>query len=189
MNIDRLRRIADRATAKYKQARVSLRREKKLLAKYRDYVEVTLEAQTILQTVAAAVQTKAHEQITKIVTSSLRTVFGNAYEFKINFTRKRGKTQARMCYFKNGIEIDPVEDDSGGVLDVAAFALRLSCLLLATPRRRKLLILDEPFKHVHGDEYRERAAELLEVLAKDLKVQIIIATGLSWLQIGKVVRL
>jgi len=75
------------------------------------------------------------------------------------------------------------------VVEVAAMALRLSCLLLATPKRRKLLVLDEPLKALHGDDNRERARQLIETLARELKVQIFLTSGTEWLRCGKVIEI
>ena len=57
---------------------------------------VALEAQALVQTVAEAVQRKAHEQVASVVSRCLEAVFGtSAYEFKIDFQKARGKTEAR----------------------------------------------------------------------------------------------
>lgn len=184
--IARLRRLADAAVTQYRTAQEALRTEKKAKTEYEQELVIAQEAQQHLQAVAAALQTNAHEQITSVVTRCLQTVFGPEYEFKIQFERKRGKTEARLCYVKYGIEIDPASSDSGGVMDLAALALRISALLLATPKRRQIIIADEPLRNVHGDEYRQRATKIVETLANDLGVQIILVTGLDWLRIGKI---
>ena len=89
----------------------------------------------------------------------------------------------------NGDEIENVlNSDSGGVVEVAAFALRLSCLILSKPSLRRIIILDEPFKYV-SEEYRENIRLLLEGLSRDFKVQFIMVTHITELQTGKVIRL
>lgn len=181
MNLKKLKRLADRALADHQLAMRQLAVEECALSLAKKQYSASLKAQAIVQRYAAAIQHKAHAQITAVVTRCLQTVFDPSYEFRIEFARKRGKTEARMHYKKNGIEIDPVEEDGGGVLDWAALALRISCLLLATPRRRKALLLDEPLKNVHGEIFRERSAAMIQALAKDLGIQIIMATGLEWL--------
>lgn len=187
LSINQLRKKANESLAKHNEAKAMVRSEKRALTEIREKAQVAVESQAVIQTVASTVQSEAHRQLTTVVTHSLRTVFGPGIEFKINFPQKRGKTEARLCYVRNGIEVDPVSADGGGILDIAALALRISCLTLATPRRRKLLVLDEPLRNVHGDEYRERSAELVEALAKDLGIQIIMVTGMDWLKIGKVI--
>ena len=90
---------------------------------------------------------------------------------------------------KDGKDIDdPLEADSGGVIDLAAFALRLSCLMLAKPKLRRIIILDEPFKYV-SEQYIPNIRKLIEGLAEDFKVQFIIVTHIKELRIGKIIEL
>ena len=44
-------------------------------------------------------------------------------------------------------------------------------------------------KHVNGGVYQQRMGELIETLAKEMKIQMILATDDDWLRIGKVVEL
>lgn len=184
--IRKLQRIASKAIGRYRHAQATVRNERKALRSYRELHSAAAEAQDIIQKLAAEVQTTAHQQITTVVTRSLQIVFGKPYQFEIQFHRKRGRTEARLKYRLNGHEIDPVTEDGGGLLDISAFALRLSCLRLITPQRRRVLLLDEPFRNVNGEEYQERTLELIQSLSKSFGVQIIYATGLSWLKAGKV---
>lgn len=134
-------------------------------------------------------QQKVHRQIAAVVSKCLRSVYGTAYDFEIEFTRKRGKTGAVLWLIKDGHRTDP-KDDSGGVRDVVALGLRVAQLLLERPAKEKVLILDEPFKGIHGEEYQRRAAKLIETLASEMDIQFVIISGLKWLrEIGKVVHL
>ena len=163
--------------------------ERQALESAREHLKDVQEAQVILQSVAQTVQQEVHKNISQIVSRCLAAVFPHPYEFRIEFERKRGKTEARLIFVRDGNEYDPLRGTGGGVVDVAAFALRLACLVLSKPKPRQLLILDEPFKNVHGEGNRERCARLLEVLSKEMGVQFLIVTGLEWLKIGKVVEL
>ena len=158
--------------------------------KAKEKVEALTQAQQIVQSVAEQVQTQAHGKIVAIVDRCLSTVFGKeAYQFRINFVKSRGKTEAKLLFVKDGEELDPKLAVGGGTVDVAAFALRLTDLLLAKPRRRLLLCLDETLKFLHGEEYQERMANVCETLAKEFGVQMVIASDESWLQIGKEISL
>ena len=148
-----------------------------------------LEAQRILQQIAQTIQQEAHKRIAEIVTKCLRSIFEeDAYEFKINFLRKRGRTEARLVFVRDGHEIDPRRAAGGGVVDVAAFALRIACLILSRPPVRRLIVADEPFKHLSA-EYRPRIASMIERLASDLKVQFVIVTHSPELAVGKTIRI
>lgn len=109
-----------------------------------------------------------------------------AYQFRIEFGRKRGRTEARLLFVRDGEEIDPISASGGGVVDVTAFALRLACLILTRPAVRRLIVLDEPFKHLSA-EYRVRVRSMLEGLAEQMDTQIILVTHSTEFHIGKVV--
>ena len=133
----------------------------------------------------------AHKKIANVVSRCLETVFvgDDVYGFKIRFDRKRGRTEALLILTKNGHEVeDPLNADSGGVVDVAAFALRTSCIVLAKPNLRKFLAMDEPFKFVSA-EYRSNVRMLLEGLSKDFKFQYLMVTHEPAYHVGKVIEL
>jgi len=154
----------------------------------RTYIE---EAQWGAQLVAKEVQQRAHKRIAGVVDTGLKTVFvgEDVYGFRIRFDRKRGKTDAVLILIKNGHEVaDPLNEDSGGVVDVAAFILRTSCIVLAKPNLRRFLALDEPFKFV-SKEYRNNVRLLLEGLSKDFRFQYLMVTHEPAYHIGKVIEL
>jgi len=164
-----------RAKKQHKQARTN-----RIVAK---------KAQTILQHASEQIQREAHKRIASTVTTCMQFVFGDSYSFCIKFARMRGRTQANLQLLKDGNVItDPANEDSGGVLDVAAFALRLSCLVMHKPVLQRVLILDEPFRFVSA-KYRPRIKGLLIRLSKEFEVQIVQVTHQPEYMIGKVVEL
>lgn len=157
--------------------------------------EVTLhlkharDAQEILQLVSRAVQQKAHEKISEVVTKCLCAVFGeDTYEFDIVFEMKRGKTEAQLRFLKGDSSVDPCSASGGGVVDVAAFALRIACLVLHRPRLSQVLVMDEPFKFV-SSQYQDSVRTMLEDLASEMKIQIIMVTHNPALATGKIIDL
>lgn len=147
------------------------------------------EAITIAQSAAVHVQKLAHDRIATLVTQCLRAVFGeSAYEFVIVFEEKRSRTEARLTFKRGDKEVDPILASGGGVVDVAAFALRLSCLLLSKPSLRRLLVLDEPWKHL-SEKYRPAMRKLIEELANRLGVQFLIVTHADTFKVGKVIEI
>lgn len=144
------------------------------------------EAQQIVQAVAETVQEEAHDRIAGVVSRCLATVFEEPYEFHIRFERARGRTEARLEFVRDGQAVNPIDAAGGGVVDVAAFALRLSCLMLARPARRRLVVLDEPFKFVSADR-RAAVRAMLHELAVDLGVQFIMVTHIDELRCGTII--
>lgn len=162
--------------------------ERAALQEAKEHYQAATEAQTIIQTAAQEVQQRVHDRIASVVSRCLSAVFDEPYSFRITFERKRGRTEARLSFVRDGREYEPTTASGGGVIDVASVALRLCCLLLSRPRKRMLLCLDEPMRML-DTERQPRMAELLLVLAEELQCQFIIVTHSESFQIGKVIRL
>lgn len=183
------RRRADKLLAELEHAERDRAAERQRLADCRVALGHAKTAQAVLQAAAEGVQNLAHSQIAAVVTKALRTV-GFDYDFEIEFRRSRGRTEARLWFVRDGNKLSPRDDAvSGGAVDVAALALRVAAILLSTPKRRPLIVADEPMKFVNGETYQGRVGQLIESLAADLGFQFVIATDDPWLNIGKVVEL
>ena len=142
-----------------------------------------------MQKVAAAVQENAHRNLAAVVTRALEAV-GYDYEFRFRFERKRGKTEAKPVFVRDGQEIDPLRGSGLGPVDVAAFALRVAAVVFQRPARRRLVVLDEPFKHVSArGGYRARVRAMVEAVSKETGVQIIMVSHADELVCGKVIDL
>lgn len=183
-----IRKRLDTALAQQKLAVAIAEKEATALAEATTAVADTTAAQHIIQQVAQAVQQEVHSRIAGVVTSCMSAVFDEPYAFDIRFERKRGRTEARLLFTRNGMEIDPLTASGGGVVDVAAFALRLACLALSNPPVRKVLIMDEPFRFVSAG-YRHRVRALIEQLSEEMGVQFVIVTHIISLEIGEIVEI
>lgn len=149
----------------------------------------TQEAQQIIQRLSQSVQQEAHNQISSIVTKCLQTVFPEPYQFRLDFRKKRGKTEAVPVFSKNGLDLEnPIRTIGGSVVEVAALALRVACLVLSIPKKGLVLILDEPFRMIDRT-CKENLKTLIKKLSSELKIQIIYITHDPEFEIGKVIRL
>jgi len=183
-----LRRVVNRKVVDYAAAKQNFTQAQRELMALTDDATDAEEAQKVLQLVAQTVQQSAHKRIAGVVSRCLEAVFDEPYDFRIIFEQKRGRTEARLVFVREEMEVDPLTASGGGVVDVAAFALRLSCLMLTRPSLRKILLLDEPFRFVSSG-YRERVRNMLENLSKDLGVQIIMVTHMDELKTGNIIQL
>lgn len=183
------RRQLDRLLADYRHARQTVLDEKTSLKEAKANVRAAAKAQALVQQAAETIQASVHEQIAGVVTRCLQTVFGDdSYTFKIHFVQRRGRTEAELVFVRDEQEIDPISSSGGGVVDIASFALRLSCLMLMRPAKRRLLVLDEPFRFLSKD-YRPVARSLLQELSKELSMQIIMVTHAQELVCGKIIHI
>lgn len=158
-----------------------------LLATQREDATAAATAREIGQTVAEDMQQRAVGAIANVVTKCLAAVFvDDPYEFVIEFEQKRGRTEAKLLLKRGDELVPPLDAAGGGVVDVAAFALRMAAIAAATPRRRRLVVMDEPFRFVSKD-YRPALCAMLEALAADMGFQFIFVTHIPELAVGNVV--
>lgn len=185
VNLPTWRKKVDDGLAKLAIARARCREERTALRALDEREEALEQATKLTQAVASHMQSQAHKQIASIVTKCL-AIFREPYTFRIVFDRKRGKTEARLLFLRDGLEVDPVE--CGGVLQVGAFALRVAALVLTQPPMRRILLLDEPFSQV-SEGYRHRIKSLIKSLSRELGIQFIVVTHDRSLKMGTVVDL
>lgn len=134
------------------------------------------EAILFVQQVANETQIHFAGILSNLVTKALHDIFPEPYEFRIEFESKRGQTEASIKLIREGKSaIDPMDASGGGVVDVVSFALRIAFFLLTSPKPRKVLILDEPFKFVSRD-LQPRIGALITELSETLGIQFIIVT-------------
>jgi len=188
MNLIEVREKINEVLAEKRAADIRLAAEKVAFSDSTVNLTDAEDAQELLQHSAALIQQLAHQKIASIVSRCLSVIFDEPYEFKIDFERKRGRTEASLRFVRDGIAIDPVSACGGGVVDVAAFALRLASLLLTRPAKRRVLVMDEPFRFL-SQEYRGRMRGLLESLADEMNVQFIMVTHIDELRCGKVIEM
>lgn len=170
--------------AQYEHAAQQVKEERTALYEVEDHLAALEEARAVVQVVSVAVQQKVHDRVAGVVTHCLRSVFGDgAYEFRLVFEQKRGKTECRPVFVRYGQEVHPLRGAGGGAADVASFALRLVSLVLTRPALRRVLILDEPFRFLSA-EYTDAARSLIEELSEQMGVQFIVVTHSEVLQAG-----
>ncbi len=187
-SIDSIIRLVENNYQEWVVAKKMLDKAKQETERAAEKASNAKKAQAIFQSVAKNVQQNAHDQIAGIVSTCLSSVFDEPYEFRIEFEQKRGKTEARLSFIRDGMAVDPLTGSGGGVVDVAAFALRLAALMLSRPAQRRLLVLDEPFRFVSAN-HQESLQSLVLSLSEKLDIQFLIVTHIDAMQIGKIVEL
>jgi len=134
--------------------------------------EAAIQARIIIQTVAEKVQQTIETRINKLVNLALEIVFEkDAPDFSLKIVQRRNQLEADLTV--DGM--DGILDSSGGgVADIVAFAMRFA-MWSFLPKKRKLLILDEPFRNL-SKEYQSAVAEMVSVLSKKTQSQIIMVS-------------
>jgi ABC-type Mn2+/Zn2+ transport system ATPase subunit len=130
-------------------------------------------AQAFLQRVAQDTQEQLKIHVEDIVQLAIDSCFPGEYRFVIDFEIKRGRTEAVLSFEKARVKVSPMDAAGGGVVDIAAFALRVAAWTLG--RTSNTVILDEPFRFVSRD-LQPRAAGILRELSERLDIQYLIVT-------------
>ena len=183
--VTELRAAFDPIEHDYRHAKKRLDEETKQAESIKEFLSAAEKSLSVLQSCAEQIQQTAHDELCGIVSRCLSAVFESPYEFKIEFTKKRSSTEANMMFCRNGETFDPLYTSGGGVIDVASFALRLSCLLLQ-PRLRRLLVLDEPFKMLSA-AHLPNVKALIEELHSETGIQFLIITHHEQLKVGEII--
>jgi DNA repair exonuclease SbcCD ATPase subunit len=129
-------------------------------------------AQAFLQAVAAELQAELTYRVTELANLAMAAIFSNPYTLTLDFTMKRGRTEADIYFVRGGKRISPKWGAGGGPKDVAAMALRLALWSLRKVRTRPLMVFDEPFVYPSKD-IQGRVGAMLKQLSHDIGIQMI----------------
>lgn len=133
------------------------------------------QAHEIIKQVGLQTQQQLIYHISDVTSVALESVFDEPYKLKLDFVERRGKSECDILFEKHEKAVDPMLSSGGGVIDIAAFALRIASWSMKVPATRGIIILDEPFKHLSKDLHN-RASQMLKLLADKLGLQFIIVT-------------
>lgn len=147
----------------------NLQTQKKTLK--RDYIRKE-RALEFIKDIALKTQSQLEFHLSDMVSTGLNSVFDQEYNFRVIFEIKRGKTECNLYFEKDGNLADPLTQSGLGAADVAAFCLRCAGYSM-NPIYRNTLVMDEPFKHLKGEQENTKVLELMKMLSEKLNLQII----------------
>jgi len=133
------------------------------------------QAREIIRAVGLKTQEQLSHHIGDITSLALESVFDDPYELIAEFVQRRNKTECDLYFVRGESRITPLEASGGGAVDVAAFALRIAAWSMQVPKRRNVMILDEPLRFLSQD-MQEKASMMIKELSERLGIQFIIVT-------------
>lgn len=150
-----------------------LAQRKQRLEEIKTETEEVLKSISVCQNVATEVQKQLSVKIDTIINLALATCFGDEYTFKLNYVPARGKTEVEFLLLQNGKEIDPMNQNGGGLIDILCFALRVAVFNIS--HTDDVMVFDEPFRFV-SKGLREKVAEVVHTFSERLNIQIVEVT-------------
>lgn len=157
-------------------ARDTLAKQQQALADVSAAISDAEDFRAIVLRVASETQNQLILRFETIVQSALDAIFPDEYLFKMEFVQRRERTEVDIWLDRNGTRMDPLDSNGGGVVDVLSIALRICCLTLS--KMDRVLILDEPFKHLRGDA-RDKLGGLLSILSDKLGIQVLMVADVA----------
>lgn len=139
-------------------------------------LEDSQKAAEIIHSVAKSTQEELEFHLSDIVTMAMKGVFETGPSLSVSFVSRRGQIEVDMGFEEDGHIGDPLNDDGGGLVDVAAVALRFSCWTLRQNRTRPVIILDEPLKWLKGSDLPAKGARIIKEISEKLGLQIIMVS-------------
>jgi DNA repair exonuclease SbcCD ATPase subunit len=138
--------------------------------------EDTIRALEIIQQVAKLTQQQLEIHISELVSLALEAVFPSPYKMVLKFETRRNRSEADLLFQDgDGNLLSPMEAVGGGVVDVAALALRIALWSLKRPRPRAVMIMDEPLRFLSSD-LQDRASRMLKEISSKIGIQFLIVT-------------
>lgn len=176
IQIQELRNHVERLKGKRDQLTQSLVTEKDSVRfKNRD-LKYHEQAKEIIRQVGLKTQEQLQYHVSDLTSLALESVFPNPYELKVEFIQRRNKTECDLYFVRDGNYINPIDAAGIGAVDVTTFALRVASWSMALPKSRNTIILDEPFKHLKGQETNLRVLEMINEISKKLNIQVIMVS-------------
>lgn len=181
MTVQELRNIIEQRKGKRDQIKQQLSFTAQRLKDNKRRARRHEQAKEIIRVVGLRTQQQLQYHIGDITSLALEAVYDDPYQLVAEFVQRRNKTECDLYFTRNDDKIDPLTAAGGGVVNIAAFALRVASWSMQQPRSNNVLILDEPFGNVASDLLPHVSEMLLEITRR-LKLQLIMVTHSELLQ-------
>lgn len=171
-NLTELKNEYQRQIGKKEQIENQIEETKNKLSQIKKKIKIGEKAKNIVKVVALETQSQLEYRIASTISAAQQAVFEEPYNLSVQFNEKRNKTECEMMFERDGKFVDPLGASGYGAVDIAAFGLRVACWSMSR-NTRPIMILDESFKHLKGDEENKRAILMMKELSRELGLQII----------------
>jgi len=174
--LDTIQSSIERRAGRRDQLNTTLASTQLSIATLTQKQDALASALEICQTVAKLTQQELEIHISELVSLALEAVFPRPYKLVLEFTLRRNRSEADLLLEdEDGNRVNPMDAVGGGVVDVAAFCLKIALFSLIQPKPRRTLILDEPLRFLSTD-LQSKASAMIKELSRKLNLQFIIVS-------------
>jgi DNA repair exonuclease SbcCD ATPase subunit len=142
-----------------------------------DDISTSVEAVEFIERIADQERGGIKGKLEKLITDALQGVYGGEYSIEFDYSIKNNRTSVSVMLVKNsgGLLIKrDIAGFGGGVADTISLPLKL-LVLVSTPQVDRVLIADEPGKHLDINRM-ERFVAFLKTLCDKLQAQVIMVS-------------
>lgn len=175
MTVQEIRNKLERRKGQRDQVATNIKQTEQRLAEAEKNLRRHEKAREVIRQVGLKTQEQLSYNINEITSMALNAVLEDPYDLELKFVERRNKTECDIWFVRGDQYIDPFSG-GGGAVDVAAFALRVASWSMTRPRTRNVLILDEPFKHLKGEDTNRKMLEMVRQVSRQLGLQIIMVS-------------
>lgn len=93
------------------------------------------QARDLMVQVLAVTQVRVRRFVEEVVTKALSTIYGEDSSFELEYQQKRNQLEATPYIVIRGHRFSPRDEVGGGVLDIAALAVRIAVWAMTDPMR------------------------------------------------------
>jgi len=131
----------------------------------------------IVKKVGLLTQKQLEFHLSQSVSLAMSAVFDDPYKLKVDFQEKRGKTEVEILFTRRELEFPPIGSAGGGAIDIASLALQIAYWTMRQDKKiRPVLLLDEPFSRLKGEDANRRALAMVQEISRRLNLQIIMVS-------------
>lgn len=138
-------------------------------------IEVLGKSQALLLKIASEAEEKILDFVSDIVSKGISDIFARPWQVVFKEEIKAGQKTLGI-YLKKDNELETIPDAvGGGVTQTVSILMRIVLIFLLKGKAEQLLVIDEALSHL-AETHLPRAAEVIQKVATDLKIQIIMIT-------------
>ena len=164
----------------FKQKKIETEAQIKFLenAMSKDDIELkhSIKALWIFNKLKKSINDSVKDRIETIVTTTLQSVYGVSYQFRLELDTSRNSINYTPIIIKDGFPRSIEYGSGGGIADITSFAFRIALWALDGNRKCNTFIFDEPARNIGESDNLEKFSEMLTFLSSELKLQFIVIT-------------
>lgn len=155
-----------------------LNKAKTRLSELEALVQLKVRVIAIFSEFVDGLWTETKELIEQVVTRGIQVCFDDSLEVKVRVEMRKNQITAEPYLLVDKEERDLLTGEGGGLSDAVSMLLRIAILLLKRPSHARIIILDEPMKHMSAGHV-PLIVDFLQTLSDAFGIQLIIATHIE----------